>query len=97
MVKIIWSPSSIEDLKQIYNYISKDSPHQARLFVGKIINLTEKIKDFPYIGKVIKEYHDDNYRELIIHSYRIMYKIISQKEIRILGIIHGARNWKPER
>ena len=97
MAKIIWSPSSIEDLKQIYEYIAKDSPNQAGLFVEKIINLTEKIKDFPYIGKVIKEYRDDNYRELIIHSYRIMYKIINKMEIRILSVIHGARNWNPEK
>jgi addiction module RelE/StbE family toxin len=97
MAKIIWSPSSIEDLEQIYEYIAKDSPNQAGLFVEKIINLTEKIKDFPYIGKVIKEYRDDNYRELIIHSYRIMYKIINKMEIRILGVIHGARNWNHEK
>jgi hypothetical protein len=25
-----------------------------------------------------------------------MYKIISQKEIRILGVVHGARDWNPE-
>ena len=79
MAKIIWSPSSIEDLKQIYEYIAKDSPNHARLFVEKIINFTEKIKDFPYIGKVIKEYRDDNYMEFIIHSYRIIYIIISKK------------------
>ena len=96
MAKIIWSPSSLNDLKQIHEYISNDSPNQANKFINKIINYAEQIIDFPKIGNVVKEFNNDNIREITYKPYRIIYRIVSKLEIRILGVIRGARDWKPD-
>ena len=96
MAKIIWSPSSLNDLSKIHEYISNDSPNQANKFINKIIEYSEKLVVFPKIGKIVKEYNNDNIREIICKSYRIIYRIVNKLEIRILGVIHGARDWKPD-
>lgn len=96
MAKIIWSPSSINDLKIIYEYISNDSIKYANQFINKLIDNTEHLRIFPKSGKIVEELNEDDIREIICKPYRIIYKIVNQTDIRILSIIHGARNWKPD-
>jgi len=94
MAKVIWSPSSLEDIKLIYEFISRDSIHQANLFLDNVIKVVEKLADFPYSGRKIPEMSREDAREVIYGNYRIMYKIESDI-IWITGIVHGARDWKP--
>ena len=96
MAKVIWSPSSLEDIKLIQEYIARDSLNQANLFIDTIIDSVKKLSQFPYSGRMIPEIHQDTAREIIFGSYRIMYRIKSKDEIWITGIIHGARDWKPD-
>jgi len=57
--------------------------------------MADQLEDFPESGRVIPEINDDTCRELIYGAYRIMYRIAKQ-EIRITGVVHGARDWRPE-
>ena len=91
MVKIKWWKTANIDLIQIYNYIYEDSLYYAIKTVKDIIELTEKIKFFPYMGRKIPEYNQENIRELIYKSYRIIYKI-DLNEILIRRIWHSSRN-----
>ncbi len=79
-----------EDLKQIYEYISKDSIYYANKTIEEIISKTEYLSMFPYMGRKIPEYNNINLREIIYKSYRIFYKINSN--VHILKIFHHSRN-----
>lgn len=92
MGKIIWAPSALKDIESIAEYIGRDSIDQAALFVTRIIEMTDQLKDFPRSGRIIPEINDQNCRELIYGAYRIMYGVF-KKEIWITGVIHGARDW----
>ncbi|MFC1849546.1 type II toxin-antitoxin system RelE/ParE family toxin [candidate division CSSED10-310 bacterium] len=94
MAKIIWSPTALTDVNAIAEYISRDSPEHASLFIERLLEQTSRLADFPHSGRVIKEINDDNSREIIYGSYRIMY-LIKDDEIWITGIVHGARDWNP--
>jgi len=96
MAKVIWSPSAIEDIKLIHEYISRDSVNQANNFIDNIIAIAEKLVQFPFSGRIIPEISEDSACELIFSVYRIMYKIKSENEIWITGVIHGARDWNPD-
>lgn len=43
-------------------------------------------------GKRVSEIDDDNMREIFEGNYRIIYRIISQNEIHILLVHHGAKD-----
>ena len=90
MVKIIWLTKANNDLIDIYNYILEDSPYYARKTVNEIIEKVEKLYEFPYMGRKVSYAPDDEYRELIYKSYRIIYKIKSFN-IYIHRIWHSAR------
>jgi plasmid stabilization system protein ParE len=86
MVK--WSVPAKNDLKQIHDYIAKDSKYYAQNVVQEIVAKTEKLTDFSEIGRVIPKISHQNIRELIVYSDRLLYEI-SATGIEILAIIHG--------
>jgi len=43
---------------------------------------------------MVPEIEDESIRELILGSYRIIYKIVSQERIDILTVHHSARMLK---
>jgi len=90
LVNIKIEQDAKEDLKQIRDYISKDSIYYADKTVNEIINKTEYLLMFPYMGRKIPEFNDTNFRELIYKSYRILYKVNSK--IYILKIFHHSRD-----
>jgi toxin ParE1/3/4 len=92
MVEVIWAVRAYEHLNQIGEYIGKDSPFQARRVVQLIIKETNRIHDNIRIGHMIPELRDDNFREIKVFSYRILYKILTQEKAAIIGIVHSRRN-----
>lgn len=74
-MEIIWSQTANQDLKDIYNYISKDSWYYSKKTITNIIDLSYNLVILPYIGRKIPEYNEKEKREIIYKSYRIMYKI----------------------
>lgn len=89
---VIWSTPTRNDLKKIYDYIAKDSKYYATYVVEKIITKAENLNEFPEIGRVVPEIGDENLRELIIYSYRLIYEIVPDN-VQILAIIHGKRDF----
>lgn len=90
MAKIIWTLNAIADLEDIAKYISRDSKMYANTFVSKLIESTEKLKNFPRSGRIVPEFNDPTIRELIIQNYRIVYQIENQR-VGIVAIVHGSR------
>ena len=85
-----WSPEAKEDLGSIAEYIARDSDFYARAVVTKIISLSRKIGEFPFIGRIVPEIGDSHIRECFIYSYRLVYRIEPQR-ILIVAVIHGKR------
>lgn len=94
MAKVIWSPSSLEDIDFIAAYISRDSVYHASLFIDRLFEVTDRLKNHPLSGRIIPEMSNKNCREIIYGAYRIMYRI-EKGNIWVTGVIHGAQNWKP--
>lgn len=88
--KITWSLKSVENLDDISNYISKNSPLYAPVFIQKIIKSVDRLIEFPLSGRVVPEFNDENIRELIFHNYRIVYRV-NFNNVEIILVIHGAR------
>ena len=72
MGKIIWAPSALKDIDAIAQYIERDSVDQAALFVIRIIEIVDRLAEFPQSGRVIPEINDKNCRELIYGAYRTL-------------------------
>ena len=89
-------------MENIRDYIAKDAPFYADQFIDKLMAATDKLADFPDIGRQVPEVEngDGNIRELIFHSYRIIYRINQLEEsVLIITVLHGSRDitqWEPK-
>jgi len=87
---IEWSPEALEDIKEIHDYIKKDSPFYAQTVVEKIIAASHELKQFPLRGRVVPELDQEAFRESFVYSYRLIYRT-QNKTVLIVAIIHGSR------
>ena len=97
MVKIVWTQLSIDDLKDIFDYIAFDSKRFAQITVNKIYLRAQDIIDNPFVGRIVPEFNDKMIREVISGNYRIVYKIINEFQVDILRVYHSARKLKREK
>ena len=89
--RIGWSRRALQDLEGLADYIAADSPTYAKNVVKKILSQTRMLKQFPRAGRKVPEFDDENVRELIVYSYRVIYRLL-EDEIVIAAVIHGRRN-----
>jgi len=91
MVKIVWTEASINDLREIFEYISEDSIRYANLTINRIYQGSQIVTTNPNIGKIVREFNNPYIRELIFGNYRAIYRIKSDKQVNILRVFHSAR------
>ena len=90
MGTIIWTESSLDDLKDIKSYIAQDSKQFAAYFVDRLFQAVEILKKFPKIGKKLKTIHSHTYRMILFKKYRIIYREISS-DVKIIRVLQANR------
>lgn len=93
MVKIVWTEQSVSDLKDILDYISKDSRRYAENQIRCIKSKTLILKTQPESGRVVPELGIQQIRELIEGNYRIVYRFLNNELVEILTIHHSSRDF----
>ena len=96
MVKVNWTKISLKDLKEIHDYIAKDSSRYATITINNIYSQAQRIKSNSEIGRIVPEFNDPQLRELIIVNYRLVYIIKNKFQIDILRVYHSARLLKKD-
>ncbi|HZK54314.1 MAG TPA: type II toxin-antitoxin system RelE/ParE family toxin [Desulfosporosinus sp.] len=89
---VIWSDPSKQDLRQIYEFIAKDSTFYAQKVVSAIVEKSETLNIFPYMGRIVPERNEERIRELLIYSYRMIYQI-NLENIEILTLVHSKKDF----
>jgi toxin ParE1/3/4 len=93
MVQINWTLQATSDLKDIAEYIAKDSKKYAKLQIVRIRFRTKMLSSQSYSGKMVAEIGNLNIRELSEGNYRIIYKVVNDTRIDILTIHHTSRDF----
>lgn len=70
---IEWTAPAFNDMNNIREYISKDSPFYARQFIERIFNCVENLSTQPELGRIAPEEERKDIRELIYRDNRIIY------------------------
>jgi toxin ParE1/3/4 len=89
---VIWSVPAKDDLKKIFDYIASDSKYYAMKVSQEFVEKSEQLIKLPRIGRIVPEIDNQNIRELIVYSYRLIYEI-SPERIEILALIHGKQDF----
>lgn len=84
------SPSARSDIQDIVRYISIDDANQALRFGRFLIH--HSLGKFPERGRMVPEFDDASIREIIVRSYRIIYRVNHQTvSIEVIRFWHAGR------
>ena len=89
-MKIIWSPLAIDRISEIAEFISKDSPKSAEIWINSVFKKVSRLKRYSESGRIVPELNISKIREIIYGNYRIIYRI-KQEFIIVLTVRHGRQ------
>lgn len=96
MVQVVWAQPALDDLREICEFISRDSPRYAQLTVERITELAARLSRFPQMGQILPEFPHLAYRQMVVGSYRLIYREDpARTRIVVMGVIHGSRDLPP--
>ena len=91
MTRLEWTEPAVADLESIQDYIARDSPEYADALIERLILSVDRLESFPESGRRVSESTDPKIRELLVESYRVIYRL-KKGSAQILAVAHGARN-----
>ena len=92
MAEVVWTRPALEDLRQIHQFIVRDSRQYAAITVRRLRQGVSRLGDFPTSGRVVPEFPDGPYREVLMGSYRIVYRYMQERNrVLVLAVVHGSR------
>jgi plasmid stabilization system protein ParE len=90
-MRISWTREALGQLVEIEEFIARDSPERAAIFVDGLIDQTETVLvGNPNIGRMVPEVAKPEIRELIYRKYRVVYRV-TENGIEILTVFEGHR------
>ena len=90
MAQVIWTESAQLDLTAIAEYIALDKLTAAKRLVQKVFSSTDRLEQFPELGRAPPELGKSRYLELIVNPCRIFYRI-DQEQVLILYVMRSER------
>ncbi|HEY5431802.1 MAG TPA: type II toxin-antitoxin system RelE/ParE family toxin [Coriobacteriia bacterium] len=91
-MKLVWSPRADEQVDEVFVYIAADDAAAARRWLEQLLEQVRTLRRFPDSGRVVPELGRDDIRELIVGSYRVIYRR-REDLVEIAAIRHHARHF----
>lgn len=90
--RLIWSPVSRDDLRDIVRYISRDDSQRAQAFAVRLVTHADMLQEQPESGRIVPEYRQPHIREIIFRPYRIIYRVDHEhRHVEVARVWHAAR------
>lgn len=89
-MKLRWTERAASDLIEIGAYIAADDPGAARAWLEKLRQRALKASKVPRAGRVVPEIGRADVREVLLRSYRIVYRVVAGG-IVVLTVFEGHR------
>jgi len=91
---LILSPEAAANLRELHEYISRNSPQNAARMVGRILDAIATLEEFPHRNVV--EHRSEKLkhpvRSIAVRPYLVFFRVLEdQKVVRILTVRHAAR------
>ncbi len=93
LLRLVWSRPARDDRRTIREYITADDPRAAVALDELMSAKAARLAHHPELGRPGRI---PNTRELVVHrNYLLIYDIIQDGVVRVLRVLHAARQWPP--
>jgi toxin ParE1/3/4 len=71
-------------------FIRRDNPQAAVHFRDRVKQILQRLEEFPDSGRVVPEFPELPYREVVISPYRFFYRV-KDEIVWLVAVWHGAQ------
>lgn len=82
-------------MRAIRDFVARDSPGAAEVLTDRMFESVGRLEEFPLSGREVPEFGRPELREVILGSYRIIYRTRGVDLIEVLTVLHSARLLAP--
>jgi plasmid stabilization system protein ParE len=96
MGRVVWSPQAARRLREIVEYVERDSPPAAQAIQLAILRATHRLGMWPLSGAWVGARHpelarlDQRYRLVVARPYVVFYRVEAE-DVYVLTVRHGAQ------
>ncbi len=90
MAEVFHSEDALQDLDEIWVYMSRQSPKQASEFIVSLDDTLALLAEFPYLGRERKEWKE-GLRSTLHKGYIVIYRVI-EEGVLIERIVYASRD-----
>ena len=89
-LKVQFTPPARAQFLAALAYIRADRPFAARAFQSRVNAVLARLGDFPDSGRVVPEFPDLQFREVIVDPHRFFYRV-KGGTVWVVAAWHGAQ------
>jgi plasmid stabilization system protein ParE len=89
-LKILFTPTARLQFLEAVEYIRRDNSAAASDFRDKAKKSLSRLKKFPESGRLLPEFPDLPFREVVVPLYRFFYRL-KDETVWIVAVWHGAQ------
>lgn len=89
-MKVRFTPSAKTELLSAVKYIQQENPDAALKYLKKVEELLQRLEDYPHSGRIISEFPELPYREILVLPCRFFYRT-KDNIVWIVAVWHAAQ------
>ena len=89
-MRVRFTPSARREFLEALDFIRQDSPAAADGVLARSVDGLARLRDFPESGRVVPEFPDLAYREIIVNPYRLFYRV-ADDVVWIVAVWHDRQ------
>ena len=89
-MKVRFTPTGRSQFLGVLSYIQRENPQAAVDFRRRAEKVLRRLERFPTSGRIIPEFPELPYREVIVAPYRFFYRV-EGKIVWVVAVWHGAQ------
>ena len=89
-MRIVFTPTGRRQFLEAVAHIHRDKPSAALSFRQKAEKSLSRLKKFPESGRLLPEFPELPFREVIVKPYRFFYKV-KDNDVWVVAVWHGGQ------
>ena len=92
MAQVVWSDAAERDLREIHDFIARDSPRYAAIVIRRLREAVSRLMLFPESDRRVPESQLRMHRELTVQPYRVICRYDREADrVMVVRVVHGRR------
>lgn len=94
MRQLVWTRDATRSRAEIFDHIESDDPEAALALDLRFSECAQLLMEFPEMGRIGRVLGT---RELVVHGNYLLIYDLRGDTLRVLRLLHAARQWPPRR